>query len=109
MGRRTSLSRIDGVRARASNPLEDLAGRNRTVHRRCRRARYTAILLSGGRRMSAFLLLAMARGLALLPMFGHDLDQLERLKQRSNWIGIRRTGPRWRLRRERAATRVARN
>jgi hypothetical protein len=48
--------------------------------------RYTAILLSGGKRMSVFSLFALARGLALLPMFGHDPDQLERLRQRSNWV-----------------------
>lgn len=55
--------------------------------------RYTAILLTGGRRMSVFSLFTLPRGLALLPMFGHDAGQLERLKDRSSWTPRRHRLP----------------
>jgi hypothetical protein len=54
--------------------------------------RYTAILLSGGKRMSVWSFFTLTRALALLPMFGHDAPQLERLKHRSSWTP-RRTRP----------------
>jgi hypothetical protein len=54
--------------------------------------RYTAILLSGGKRMSAWSFFVMARGLALMPQFAHDAIQLKKLRDRSNWVP-RRTRP----------------
>jgi hypothetical protein len=54
--------------------------------------RYTAILLSGGRRMSVWSFFTLTRALALLPQFAHDPAQLERLRDRSSWTP-RRTRP----------------
>lgn len=59
-------------------------------------ARYTAILLSGGKAMSVYSFFTMARALALLPAFQHDEEQFAELSGREDWIEMRRKGPRWR-------------
>jgi hypothetical protein len=48
--------------------------------------------------MSAFALFTIARGLALLPAFQHDDEQHKALQRHSEWILLRRPGPRFRAR-----------
>jgi hypothetical protein len=40
----------------------------------------------------------LARALALMPMFGHDEEQLVQLRQRGDWIAFRRPGAHYRPR-----------
>jgi len=58
--------------------------------------RHTAALMAGSKAMSVWSFFTLARALALMPSFQHDADQLRRLQDQSNWIGMRRTGPRFR-------------
>jgi hypothetical protein len=60
--------------------------------------RYTATLLCQNKTMSVFSLFTLARALALLPVFQHDEAQLVQLRQRVDWITVRRNGSRWRPR-----------
>jgi hypothetical protein len=55
---------------------------------------YTSTLLSGGKAMSVYSFFTMARVLALSPAFFHDDAELVKLKARSDWIELRRSGPR---------------
>jgi hypothetical protein len=58
--------------------------------------RYTAKILTEAKGMSAYTLFTLARGLALLPAFTHDHAQHRALQHHSEWVLLRRSGPRWR-------------
>jgi hypothetical protein len=57
-------------------------------------AGYTSTLMCGNKAMSGYSLFTIARSLALSPIFAHDDDELAKLISRSNWIKMRRAGPR---------------
>jgi hypothetical protein len=57
-------------------------------------AGYTSTLLCGTKAMSAYSLFTIARSLALSPIFAHDDAELVKLIARSDWIKMRRGGPR---------------
>jgi hypothetical protein len=54
--------------------------------------RYTATLMSGGKACSVYSFFTLAAVLALTPMFAHNAGELERLKQHSEWIKLKRAG-----------------